>query len=340
MPAIGSTVRYTTEGKEVLVMATADQIKSLVKAHNDNDNEKFKTVVLQIAAYEAKLNHAGLARDLKKLAEKTGTVKANMLHLNQMQQNPMLTLSVPTERLKDLIVSDEIQQRIQRILHEFRNRNKLRSYGMTNRRKILIEGNPGTGKTFTAAVIASETGLPLYTVQMDKLVTKFMGETSSKLRQIFDSVENTIGVYLFDEFDAIGADRNLDNEVGEMRRILNSFLQFIEQDSSDSIIVAATNNQRLLDQALFRRFDDVLHYSMPTESEVKRLYHYKLSSFQRDFVPSSVLIEESLKLCHSEIIRVCEDAIKDSILQDTQITHATMLNLVKERLTLYSKKEA
>jgi len=321
-------------------MATADQIKSLIKAHNDNDNEKFKTVVLQIAAYEAKRNHETLARELKKLAEKTGNARANILHFNQMQNNPMLTMSIPTERLKDLIVSDEIHDRIKRILNEFKNRNKLRSYGMSNRRKILIEGKPGTGKTFTASVIASETGLPLYIVQMDKLVTKFMGETSSKLRQIFDSVENTIGVYFFDEFDAIGADRNLDNEVGEMRRILNSFLQFIEQDKSESIIVAATNNQKLLDQALFRRFDDVLHYSMPTESEVKRLYQYKLAAYQSDFVPSTQLIEESLVLSHVEIIRVCEDAIKDSILADNKITQDKMLNLVKERLTLYSGKEA
>ncbi len=321
-------------------MATADQIKSLIKAHNDNDNEKFKTVVLQIAAYEAKLNHETLARELKKLAEKTGNARANIIQFNQMQNNPMLTVKVPTERLKDLIVSNEIHDRIKRILNEFRNRNKLRSYGMSNRRKILIEGKPGTGKTFTASVIASETGLPLYTVQMDKMVTKFMGETSSKLRQIFDSVENTIGVYFFDEFDAIGADRSLDNEVGEMRRILNSFLQFIEQDSSESIIVAATNNPKLLDQALFRRFDDVLHYSMPNESEVKRLYQYKLSAYQSDFIPSIELIEESLGLSHAEIIRVCEDAIKNSILDDNKITQSKMLNLVKERLTLYSGKEA
>ena len=321
-------------------MATADQIKSLIKAHNDNDNEKFKTVVLQIAAYEAKLNHETLARELKKLAEKTGNARANIIQFNQMQNNPMLTVKVPTERLKDLIVSNEIHDRIKRILNEFRNRNKLRSYGMSNRRKILIEGKPGTGKTFTASVIASETGLPLYTVQMDKMVTKFMGETSSKLRQIFDSVENTIGVYFFDEFDAIGADRSLDNEVGEMRRILNSFLQFIEQDSSESIIVAATNNPKLLDQALFRRFDDVLHYSMPNESEVKRLYQYKLSAYQSDFIPSIELIEESLGLSHAEIIRVCEDAIKNSILDDNKITQSKMLNLVRERLTLYSGKEA
>ncbi|MCP1111083.1 SpoVK/Ycf46/Vps4 family AAA+-type ATPase [Lachnospiraceae bacterium PF1-21] len=321
-------------------MATADQLKSLIKAHNDNDNEKFKTVVLQIAAYEAKLNHDSFARELKKLADKTGSKKANIFNFNQQLANPMLEMSFPNDRLEDLIVSDDIRERIQRILNEYKNRNKLKSYGMSNRRKILIEGKPGTGKTFTASIIASETRLPLYIVQMDKLVTKFMGETSTKLRQIFDSVENSVGVYLFDEFDAIGADRSLDNEVGEMRRILNSFLQFIEQDSSDSIIVAATNNQKLLDQALFRRFDDVLHYPMPTESEVKHLYEYKIASFQSTFAPSKKLVEKSIVLSHAEIIRVCEDAIKESILDNCEITQSKLLSLVEERLRIYNKKEA
>lgn len=321
-------------------MATADQIKNLIKAHNDNDNVKFRTIALQIAAYEAKLNHDTLARDLKKLADKVGNTKSNIHQFNQSQNNSMLTMSVPSDRLEDLIISDETMNRVKRILNEFQNRNKLKSYGMSNRRKILIEGKPGTGKTFTASVIASELGLPLYTVQMDKLVTKFMGETSVKLRQIFDTVENTIGVYFFDEFDAIGADRNLDNEVGEMRRILNSFLQFIEQDASDSIIIAATNNQQLLDQALFRRFDDVLHYSMPTETEIKYLYEYKIKSFESSFVPSAKLIKESMSLSHAEIIRVCDDAIKESILGGSNITQDKLMRLVKERLVVYSKKEA
>jgi SpoVK/Ycf46/Vps4 family AAA+-type ATPase len=211
---------------------------------------------------------------------------------------------------------------------------------MDNRRKILIEGPPGTGKTFTASVIASELNLPLYSVQIDKLVTKFMGETSTKLRQIFEEVENNVGVYFFDEFDAIGADRSLDNEVGEMRRILNSFLQFIEQDSSDSIIIAATNNHHLLDQALFRRFDDVLHYQTPSESEIRKIYKYKLSVFQKGFKPSDELITKSLSLSQAELIRVCEDSIKSSILNDSIITQSELLNLIKERMVIYSDKEA
>lgn len=319
-------------------MATADHIKNLIKAHIDHDDEKFKTVVLQIAAYEAKHSHETFARELKQYVERIGTSKANVLRLNQ--QNPMLYMTVPSDRLSDLIVSQDIHDRIERILNEYRNRNKLQKYGLCNRRKILIEGKPGTGKTFTASVIASELNLPLYSIQMDKVVTKFMGETSAKLRQVFDAIASSTGVYFFDEFDAIGADRNLDNEVGEARRILNSFLQFIEQDESNSIIIAATNNQKLLDQALFRRFDDVLHYSLPTTDEIRRLYEMKLGAYDSEFTISPELINSSNMLSHAEIIKVCDDAIKTSILQSTKISEEQLKCLIAERLVVYSGKEA
>lgn len=319
-------------------MATAEQMKSLIKAYVDRNDEKFKTVVLQIAAHEAKLGHDNLARELKMQIDKLGSKRASIVQLTS--QNPMLLLSVPNCDLSELIVSDDINEKIQRILNEYRNRNKLYSYGLTNRRKILIEGKPGTGKTLTASVIASELSLPLYTVQMDKLVTKFMGETSAKLRQIFDSIQTTVGVYLFDEFDAIGADRSLDNEVGEMRRILNSFLQFIEQDLSESIIIAATNNQKLLDQALFRRFDDVLHYSLPTDLEIRRLFEYKLVNYDGMFVITNKLIKAASGLIHAEIVKVCDDAIKNFILNGNSMSQEDIIHLLDERHSIYSYKEA
>ena len=204
-------------------MATAEQVKNLIKAHIEQDNERFKTTVLQIAANEAKHGHDTFARELKQYAERIGKGKNNLIRLNN-GGNGMFLATVPTERLSDLVVSKELHTRIERILVEYRNRNKLQKYGLCNRRKILIEGRPGTGKTFTASVIASELGLPLYTIQMDKVVTKFMGETSAKLRQIFDSISTSTGVYFFDEFDAIGADRSLDFR---WMPVLNSSLQSV-----------------------------------------------------------------------------------------------------------------
>ncbi|EKU79328.1 AAA family ATPase [Veillonella seminalis] len=321
-------------------MATADQIKGLIKAYIDKDNARFKTIVLQIAAYEAKLNHTSLARDLKLLSDKIKNSKVSVVDFRGTKNRTDSLFEVQHKKfvLRDLIVSNDIEDKIKRILVEFKNRRKLYSYGMENRRKILIEGAPGTGKTLTATVIANELNLPLYVVQMDKLISKFMGETSAKLRQIFDDIEENIGVYFFDEFDAIGADRSLDNEVGEMRRILNSYLQFLEQDMSESLIIAATNNSKLLDQALLRRFDDVLHYKIPTAYEIKRLYEYKLSIFASYLTISDLVIESSLGLNHAEIIRVCDDAIKQSILTNKSINEADLLSLIKERLYLYTQE--
>lgn len=313
-------------------MATADQVKSLIKAFCDNDKEKFKTVSLQIAAYEAMHGHEAVARDIKKLLDSVGRYNS-ILKINN--QNQMLQSLLPTNRLNDLVVSAEVKDKLERIINEYRNRNKLAKFGLCNRRRVLLEGNPGTGKTFTASVIAGELGLPLYIIQMDKIITKFMGETSVKLRQIFDEIMNSQGVYLFDEFDALGADRNFDNEVGEARRILNSFLQFVEQDFSDSIVIAATNNQKLLDPALFRRFDDVLHYVLPDEEQIKKIFDITLKDYSDSFLYTERLIENAKGLCHAEIINACNDAIKESILNEKELTEQSVITHINERSNIY-----
>ena len=319
-------------------MATADQIKSLVKAYSARDDEKFKTVVLQIAAHEAKLGHGSIAQELKKEAANIG--RGSTVIRMSPNHSSMLDYSMPSVELTELIVNDSIITKVKRILMEYRNKRKLYNSGLTNRRKILLEGNPGTGKTMTASIIASELNLPLFTVQVDKLVTKFMGETSVRLRQIFESMAVDTGVYLFDEFDAIGADRSMDNEVGEMRRILNSFLQFLETDSSESIIIAATNNQKILDKALFRRFDDVIHYDLPDDDQIRRLFEFKLEGYTDNDICVPEVVEASRDLSHAELSLVCDDAIKESILYGTAISSVTIICLLAERHRIYQGREA
>jgi SpoVK/Ycf46/Vps4 family AAA+-type ATPase len=163
-----------------------------------------------------------------------------------------------------------------------------------------------------------------------------MGETAAKLREIFDLIQRVQGVYLFDEFDAIGGERSLDNDVGEMRRVLNSFLQFIDTDTSDSLIIATTNSPKLLDKALYRRFDDVLYYNLPDDSDKTRLIENIAGSFLSTKVEWKKVIKEAAGLSHSEIDLACRDAIKQAVLSDLQTVDTFLLTqMLRERRATY-----
>ena len=314
-------------------MATANQLKMLVKSHFEDNNERFNTIALQIAAHEARLGHTNLANDIRKIIESSKNNKPRLKSIDSNLQGLFLEI-YPQERLSDLVVSSQIKERIERIIHEFTYKDKLFKHNLENRRKIMFSGNPGTGKTMTASIIANELKLPIYVVLMDKIVTKYMGETSAKLRQIFDFIEDVPAVYLFDEFDAIGGQRGKDNEVGEMRRVLNSFLQFIERDHSDSLIIAATNNLELLDQALFRRFDDVIHYQLPTDNEKIQLLKNRLNG---NLTKKEIkeLLPELDSLSHAEINQACLDVIKTSVIYDLPIRFDLVVKTIKERKSAY-----
>lgn len=316
-------------------MANSNQIKNLIKSHYNDTNDAFSTIALQIAASEAKSGHRKFAEEIRKLVDRA--------KLNYRRPSPiapdlrgLFLERIAVENLSDLISTEDIHKRIERILNEFINRDKLLRNNLENRRKILFTGPAGTGKTMSASIIANELNLPLYIILSEKLVTKYMGETSARLRQIFDFIELQPAVYLFDEFDAIGSQRGKENEVGEMRRVLNSFLQFIERDHSDSLIIAATNDVEILDNALFRRFDDVISYKLPDEPEILQLLLNKTNNL----LPTSELepiISQMKDLSHAEITRACLDAIKDSILTDTSLNVNQILSAIKERQSVYKR---
>lgn len=313
-------------------MPTAEQLKSLIRAHFGRDGERFLTVALQVAAHEAQQGHGALAHEIRDLIDKARKdIRLTEVRLPQDLRG--LVLSEESKAPKaSLVVPVELGKRVERIIHEYRQQHKLRNYGLSHRRKVLLIGPPGTGKTMTARVLAHELKLSLHTVQVDKLVTKFMGETSAKLRQIFDLIQQQPGVYFFDEFDAIGGERTLDNDVGEMRRVLNAFLQFIEQDASDSVIIAATNSPKILDRALFRRFDDVLYYELPSEVNRKVLIQNVLGSYLAPGFIWKAVLSDCNGLSHAEIDQACRDATKQAILTDkVKVSPDLMRQMLKER---------
>ena len=320
-------------------MATAEQIKSLIRSHMGEDDERFYTLALQVTAHEAQQGHSALAHDIREIVDKGRKARGSNVLLKFPQDLAGMVLSEKSvTALSALVIPNALRDRIKRIIHEHRQQEKLKKHGLSNRRKILFSGPPGTGKTLTARVLAHELRLPLHTIQVDRLVTKFMGETSAKLRQIFDLIRDEQGVYLFDEFDAIGGERSLENDVGEMRRVLNAFLQFIEQDVSESLIIGATNNPGLLDRALFRRFDDVLRYDLPDEASRRRLIENVLGAFKGRLEWKS-LMEASSGLSHAEIDHACRDAIKEAILMDMKkVETKALVKTLRERVQTHERE--
>jgi SpoVK/Ycf46/Vps4 family AAA+-type ATPase len=321
-------------------MSAARHMIALLRSHLDGDDREFLSVAMQAAAHEARLGHASIAQQLKELIDeakrRASAAESRSGQLIVLEPRGelanLLSVQTPSVRLGDMALPVSLAERLNRVLLEHRQQKKLREHGLNPRRKLLFIGPPGTGKTMTASALAGELHAPLFTIMLEGLITKFMGETAAKLRAVFEAIRQTQGVYLFDEFDALGAHRNQPNDVGEIRRVLNSFLQLLEKDTSQSLIVAATNHPNLLDRALFRRFDDVIEYDLPDSEVVKEILQRKLAMFQAGDVEWSRVLPAATGLSHADLARASEEAAKQAVLNgSTRIQTEALLTAIQER---------
>ena len=320
-------------------MATAEQLKAMLRSYVDRDDERFLAVSMQIAAHAARKGQEKLARELRELVDEakeraSAPPKSRAVPIARLSGDlgDLIAVSYPRTHLVDMVLASETRESLRRVVRQYHQQAKLRTHGLSARRKLLFVGPPGSGKTMSAAALAGELHLPLLAVRLDGLITKFMGETAAKLRLIFEAMARTRGVYLFDEFDAIGGDRGRPNDVGEMRRVLNSFLQFLEADDSDSLILAATNHVELLDPALFRRFDDVIRYSRPTPAQAEELIRNRLNFLSLDGIAWTEIHQAADGLSCAEIARACDEAAKESILADRKdVSTANLQSALHER---------
>ncbi|WP_338846953.1 ATP-binding protein [Massilia sp. W12] len=328
-------------------MASSDQLKALFKSHASRDDEQFYSVAMQVAAHEAKLGHGKLAMELREIIDsaKTRLVQEPSGKLVPIAKPRgelanLLSVTTPSNRLKEMVLDATAEGQLLRLLKEQQLLARIKEYGLSPRRKLLLVGPPGSGKTMTASALAGELGIPLFVVRLDSLITKFMGETAAKLRQVFDAISDIRGVYFFDEFDAIGSQRGMANDVGEIRRVLNSFLQMIEQDHSNSLIIAATNHPEILDYALFRRFDDVIEYHLPTEEQASELILARLGTFVPKPFSRKSIAAKAKDLSHAEICRACNDAIKDAVMHEQAKVQVEVLATALEERRMINKKLA
>ena len=318
-------------------MANAEQILSLIRNHINNDDAQFRKIALQISAVEAKSGHVVIARTIQDLLkQKKATFGTLSLTSRNKDVDDLLIQSESSFELKDMVVHKEVRDKLERIVKEYVRRDDLIKHGLANRRKLLLFGASGTGKTMTAGVLAKEFHLPFFIIRTEKVVTKFMGETGQKLARIFDFMDEVPAVYLFDEFDAIGSQRGMDNEVGEQRRILNTFLQLLERDESDRSIIAAPNNIKSIDKALFRRFDDVIEYGYPDKMQrLLLIKEYLYTARDLDFSMAEPLFEG---MSHAEIKMICSDIFKESLLNEgVEINMDLVKSIVNMRHQLNSQ---
>ena len=330
-------------------MARADLLKKLFSSFKIEDREAFLRVAEEIIEDERKKNHGILANELKTIIS-TGTSfpKRSLSAFSASEsktkdhEETLFEIRYPEKTLSDVVLTSENRQQIEQIIREFLNWDVLMSNGVYPTRRVLFYGPPGCGKTLTASAIASEIGLPLLYVRFDAIISSYLGETAGNIRKIFDFVNGDSYVMLFDEFDAIARSRNDQYEHGEIKRVVNTFLQQIDSFKGRSLIIAATNFEQSLDYAIWRRFDNTLRFDLPDNDEKVRLFNLKLKLFKG----SENIIVEFLPhmehFSHSDVEQAAVTVMKQCILDGRRMYTKKDIEqaiLQQEKLVLLRKTQ-
>ncbi|MDR3617186.1 MAG: AAA family ATPase [Candidatus Obscuribacterales bacterium] len=299
-------------------MPTGDQLKKLLAAHRDNDEITFRKTALSIISDETAANRHALARDLKKAL---GEIRQNAALLNFPRDNARGSVKLSDSRVTadKLILGEQTSPRILRVLEEHKSQQVLAQFGYSPKRKLLFWGPPGCGKTLTAYFLAHELGLQIGTVRLSSLISSYLGDTAAHLDSVFEMANKTPMVLLLDEVDALGKSRDDSNDVGEVKRVVNSMLQCMDTFSGNkSILIAASNHEYMLDPALWRRFDDVIEFPLPTNSEIEKDLKRLLSGVPVDGRLSEVV--GVLKgFSFADIEKITIESIKTMILENRAV---------------------
>jgi SpoVK/Ycf46/Vps4 family AAA+-type ATPase len=307
-------------------MPRGELLKKLFYSYAQGDGKGFHDVASEIIRDEESKNNRVLANALRRTLADTKNPhlpgvspgdqtsrKLNVVPFEREKQLPLVETVIPERRASDLILKRSNQHLLLSLASEFRQRETLSAHGLRPRSRLLFCGPPGCGKTLCAEVFAHEVKLPLLVASMDVLVSSLLGETATNLRKIFDFANAQPVVLLLDEFDAIARLRDDETLNGELRRVVNSLLMLIDKFRGQGFVIAATNHERQLDPAIWRRFDEVVFFEKPDKNQIIRLLNLKFRNFGRDF-ESSEVAEAFKGLSHADIERVSINAIRRSIL--------------------------
>ena len=302
-------------------MARADLLKQLFRAYRDSDRETFMDVARCIADEERKKRHPALANELLRILNNGVVAAAPNLRgtfqpppRDHEKKAPLLEIKHPDRFFRELVLHSGTEEILLRVMREFRQWDILEANGLRPSHKLLFCGPPGCGKTATAEAIATELGLPLVYVRFDSVVSSLLGETASNLRKVFEYIHEETWVVLFDEFDAIGRSRDDATEHGEIKRVVNAFLQMLDNFHGRSFLLAATNFEQALDPALWRRFDEIVRFDRPTGSQIDELMKKRLAAVGNPKVSTKRYLAQLEGSTFGDIERIATDVLKSCAL--------------------------
>jgi SpoVK/Ycf46/Vps4 family AAA+-type ATPase len=300
----------------------ADILKRLVRAIAEGSQEDLTHLAQKVIQSERDTGHAKLAGELDKIYERArsrnsgqGSPGLQELPSSRRLREQLVTLT-PRETLEhNMVLPPEVDDRFARVEREYAARERLSAYGLRPRKRILLHGPPGCGKSLGAKRLAWNTTLPLMKVRFDALLSSYFGESASNLRMVFEGAKERPCVLLLDECDFIARSRSTGRDVGEASRVVNALLQFLDEYDAPGILVATTNVEDSLDEAIFRRFDDVFLVPLPGDKEIEQLLHLTLSAMKvSGKVDWSSIIASLKSLSAAYVVKAAQDAAKAAVL--------------------------
>lgn len=321
-------------------MARADLLKKLFESFQKRDDTAFRSVASEIIEDERKKQHPVLANELNRILA-NGSRSMEEVHgvhptldpvpMDGERRTPLLSIRTPDRYFDDLVLLSDVRHALDRIMVEVRGWEILEVNGLMPTRRLLFCGPSGCGKTASAEAISAELGLPMLYVRFDSVVSSLLGETAANLRKVFDYASRGQWVVFFDEFDAIGRSRDDATEHGEIKRVVNSFLQLLDGFEGRSLVIAATNFAQALDPAIWRRFDEVLRFELPTKESLEAVVTMRLRPLCGKKNQIRAIVEAIPGATFADAERVCFDTRKRCALEGSSSLRKADIQAAIER---------
>jgi SpoVK/Ycf46/Vps4 family AAA+-type ATPase len=334
----------------VRILASGENLSRLFKAFKENNQVEFSKVAYDIIEDEKKKNHYLLADKLSRILfddnytlsiSKSRNINSRQLPTDKETGFQLLEMKFSKVLLDDIILTPDNKEKIEDIILEFEQKEILQTYKLNPKSKVLFCGPPGCGKTVTAESIANELQLPLLYTRFDSVISSYLGETATNLRKVFDFAKDGEWVLFFDEFDSIGKSRSIESEHGELKRVVNSFLQLLDNFPRNTMVIAATNYETIIDKALWRRFDEIIYFDMPKKDDIEKFIRLKLRNYSHKELNVESHINNLVGLSYADIERICYEAIKKMVLNGLNTINDSLFEKIilkeKDRRELMKK---